>query len=101
MIQAIKKYLFYRKVRWYRKDEMTMCLCKHRLTTKKAYRIIRKQEKLIKSLDRTITIQDDMIKKYEELTKTQQYVIDHYENPPKVVYKALSGDGQWELRSEN
>ncbi len=94
MIQSIKKYLFYRKVRWYRKDEMTICLCKHRLNAKKAVKYINKQTKLIESLDRTIVLQDDMI-------KIQQKIIKQYENPPKVVYKSLSGDGQWELGCEN
>lgn len=91
---AIKKYLFNRKVRWYRKDEMTITMCKHRLKIKMALRYINKQTKLIESLDRTITLQDSMIRIQKEL-------ISKYENPPKVVYKSLSPDGQWELGYEN
>jgi len=86
MINKIKKYLFYRKYRWYRQDLMTTQFIKHRIK--------------LRQIVKVATYQDEMITTLENLVKNQQTIIERYQQKSKMPSVALE-NSKWNLTKEN
>lgn len=86
MINKIKKYLFYRKYRWYRQDLMTTQFIKHRIK--------------LRQIVKVATYQDEMITTLENLVKNQQVIIERYQQKSKMPSVEI-GNSQWTLKNED
>ncbi len=90
-MNIIKKYFFYRKYRWYRKDQTTLKHIKQRLLTRKAFRYI-------KMLEQQINLQENLIKEYDLLINTYQEKVNIIEGlQPDGTFDTVVDDIDWKV----
>ena len=97
-MKAIKKYFFYRRFRYYRKNVMTLQFIKHRLFARKLLRQITVRDKEIEILRERIKQYDELIKimteRHEIMTTMEKQPYDEFDlkvggTEWKVGYKSL------------
>ena len=99
-MKAIKKYFFYRRFRYYRKNEMTLQFIKHRLFARKLIRQITVRDKEIELLRERIKQYDELIKSYNELITayTERHEITTtMEKQPYDEFDLKVGGTEWKV----
>ena len=97
MINKIKKYFFYRRFRYYRKDEMTIQFIKHRLTSLRALRLIDQQDKeknlmakLIENQKELIALLKEQNDNLKEISDKKSKLLAIYEKDTKDIIHIFS-----------